>query len=57
LEEPIVVKNNDTVVLGIGLATLITTSASPCMIIQKTDGVRVGGILFQAGENNSTSLL
>ena len=27
------------------------------MVIEKTDGVRVGGILFQAGENNSTSLL
>jgi len=39
------------------MATLITTASTPCMVIEKTDGVRVGGILFQAGENNSTSLL
>jgi len=57
LTESIVVKNDNTTILGIGLATLITTTAAPCIVIKKTDGVRIGGILFQAGENNSTSLL
>jgi hypothetical protein len=57
LTESIVVKNNNATILGIGLATLITTTAAPCIVVQKADGVRIGGILFQAGENNSTSLL
>jgi hypothetical protein len=57
LTESIVVKNNNTVILGIGLATLITTTSAPCIVVQKVDGVRIGGVLFQAGENNSTSLL
>jgi len=33
LTEPIVVKNDNTTILGIGLATLITTTADPCIIV------------------------
>jgi len=57
LTESIVVKNANTTILGIGMATLIPTTAAPCIVVQKAEGVRIGGILFQAGENNATSLL
>jgi len=43
--------------LGIGLATVIANSSSPAIVVQKADGVRIGGILFQAGEFNSSSLV
>jgi hypothetical protein len=57
LSTSIVVKNPDTVVLGIGFATLITTTSEPCLVVNNVDGVRVAGILYQAGANNATSLL
>lgn len=57
LTESIVVKNDNTIILGLGYATLIATTAAPCIVVQKTDGVRIGGILFQAGSVLSTSLL
>lgn len=46
LTESIVVKNDNTTILGIGLATLITTTDKPCIVVEKADGVRIGGILF-----------
>jgi len=53
----IVVSNPNTVVLGIGLPTLVSTNGKPAMIVNATEGARVGGILFQAGPLNTTNLL
>lgn len=49
-EEPIVVKNANTVVLGIGLATIIPTNNKAAMIVNDVDGATVAGIIFDAGD-------
>lgn len=47
LTEAIVVKNANTVILGIGFATLINSDTSdPCIIVNNVDGVRIAGVLF-----------
>jgi hypothetical protein len=50
LEGSIVVKNANTTILGLGIATLISTKGLPCIMVEDVPGVRVAGILFQAGE-------
>lgn len=49
LSSSIVVKNANTVILGIGYASLITLTDKPCIVVNNVDGVRIAGILFQAG--------
>lgn len=56
LEDSIQVNNANTVVLGLGMATLVSANGKPCLIVGNVDGVRVAGILFQAGPVNSTTL-
>jgi hypothetical protein len=46
LTSSIVVKNPDTVILGIGFATLITQTSSPCIVVNNVDGVRIAGVLY-----------
>ena len=57
LSEPIRVENENTIVLGIGLATLMADQGTSCMEVSDVDGVILAGILFDAGENESKSLL
>lgn len=57
LEDSIKVTQADTVVFGMGLVTLVATTGKPCIEVGDVDGVRVSGILFQAGEQNSDALL
>jgi len=57
LDDSIKVNKANTVVLGLGLATLVSTTGKPCIIVGNVDGVRVASILFQAGQVQSTSLL
>ena len=57
LEEAIRVKRDNTVVLGMGFATLVPTTGNACMEIEAKKGVRVAGILFDAGEVESKVLL
>mmetsp|Transcript_26029 Transcript_26029/g.35459 ORF Transcript_26029/g.35459 Transcript_26029/m.35459 type:complete len:318 (-) Transcript_26029:304-1257(-) len=57
LEAAIQVENANTVVLGLGLATLIPTNGNSCIEVGDVDGVAVAGILFQAGTTHSDSLL
>jgi hypothetical protein len=47
----------NTVLLGIGFATLIAPTGKPAVLVGNVDGVRVGGILFQAGQGGSPSLI
>ena len=47
----------DTVVLGLGYPTLVPDQGTPALTVSDVDGVKVGGILFQAGTNNSGTLL
>ena len=47
----------DTVILGLGMATLTPDNGTPAMTIADVDGVSVSGILFDAGAKQSPSLL
>lgn len=53
----ILVTNPDTIVLGLGFPTLVPTNGNPAMVISDVDGVKVRGILFDAGTTASPSLL
>lgn len=57
LESCIQVARPDTVVLGFGFPTLVPEQGTPAMEISDVDGVKVGGVLFEAGTNNSATLL
>lgn len=57
LSEPIRVSRKDTVVLGLGFATLHPTRGTEAMIVADVDGISVSGILFDAGETVSPALL
>ncbi len=57
LNGTIQVNNANTIVLGLGMATLLNTSAVPAMQIADVDGVEVAGILFDAGPNAASSQL
>jgi hypothetical protein len=47
----------NTVILGLGMATLVPDNGTPAMTIADVDGVSVSGIIFDAGPNKSPSLL
>ena len=40
-----------------GLANLVSTTGEPCIIIGNVDGVRISGLLLDAGLINSNSLI
>jgi hypothetical protein len=56
LTDTIKVTKANTVLLGVGLATLISTTGKPCITVAPVDGVRVAGFLLQAGEVNAPTL-
>lgn len=56
LEAPIVVNRADTVLLGTGLATLISNNATSCLEIGDVGGVSVAGLLFDAGTGATNTL-
>jgi hypothetical protein len=57
LSQPIVVSHPDTVVMGQGYATLVPQNGGPAMIAVANDGVRLSGLLFDAGPVSSPVLL
>jgi len=57
LEAAINVTRDNTVILGIGFPTLTPTNGNPAIAVGDANGVRVGGILVQAGKQTSQSLL
>jgi hypothetical protein len=57
LTNSILVTQPDTIVLGLGYATLVPTNRNPAMVISDVDGVKVAGIIFDAGTTASPSLL
>ncbi|ETO35216.1 coagulation factor 5/8 type domain-containing protein [Reticulomyxa filosa] len=57
LTSSIVVTNANTVVLGIGFPTLVSINGNACITINSgIGGIRVAGILLQAGPVQSTTL-
>jgi hypothetical protein len=57
LTEPIRVTKPDTVVLGLGFATLRPTNGTAAMIAADADGLTIAGLLFDAGPKISPVLL
>jgi hypothetical protein len=57
LEQTLHVTHADTVVLGLGFATLQPRDGILPMAVDDVDGVRIAGLLFDAGTTNSESLL
>src|SRR5208337_797268 len=57
LESSIRVARPDTVVFGLGYPTLAPDKGAPAMVIADVDGVKVGGLLFEATATNSPTLL
>ncbi|MEU4774192.1 discoidin domain-containing protein [Micromonospora sp. NPDC023644] len=55
--EPIRVERADTVVLGLGLATIQADDGTVAMRVADVDGVKVAGIMFEAGQVNSPVLM
>ena len=57
LNQPIVVPHPDTVVLGLGMATLVPQHGSAAMMVVSNSGVKLSGLIFDAGPVNSPVLL
>jgi len=57
LDDSINVTRAGTVLLGIGFPTLIAGNGKPIVLVGNVDGVRVGGLLFDAGQGATSSLV
>ncbi|MFJ5262205.1 RICIN domain-containing protein, partial [Streptomyces sp. NPDC088387] len=57
LDQTLQVNRPDTVVLGLGLATFIPDNGVTAMRVADVDGVKVAGVLFDAGTTNSQTLM
>jgi hypothetical protein len=57
LDEPIRVTRPDTIVLGLGFATLRPTHGTAAMTVADSDGIDIVGILFDAGPEVSPVIL
>jgi len=57
LNQTLKVTRPDTVVLGLGLATLVPDNGITAMTVADVDGVSVAGLLFDAGTTNSPTVM
>jgi hypothetical protein len=57
LDQPIVVSRPDTVVMGLGFATLVPQHGNAAMIVVANTGVKLSGLIVDAGPVNSPVLL
>jgi hypothetical protein len=57
LNQQIVVPHADTVVLGLGLATLVPQQGNAAMKVVPNNGVKLSGLIIDAGPGNSPVLL
>lgn len=57
LTNSILVTQPNTIVMGIGYPSLVSSKGNPAMVISDVDGVKVSGIIFDAGTTASPSLL
>ena len=57
IDQTLNVTNPDTVVLGVGFPTLIPTGGVDTMHVADVNGVRIKGLLFDAGTTKSSALL
>jgi hypothetical protein len=57
LNQPILVSRPNTVVLGLGMATLVPQRGNAAMVVLPNDGVKLSGMIIDAGPVNSPVLL
>ncbi|HWD20317.1 MAG TPA: hypothetical protein VHB20_13670 [Verrucomicrobiae bacterium] len=57
LTNSLTVSRPDAIVLGLGYPTLVPAKGFPAMVIADVDGVKVGGIIFDAGATAAPALL
>jgi hypothetical protein len=57
IDQPIAITRANTVVLGIGFPTLQPVNGVTPMTVADVDGVKIAGLLFDAGTVNSAALL
>lgn len=57
LTNSLVVTNPDTIIMGLGYATLVPANHNPSLIISDVAGVKVSGIIFDAGTQAAPALL
>ena len=57
IEEPLLVEKEETVLLGMGLATLRSEKECECICKITGNGVRMAGILFDSGEGRTKRML
>jgi hypothetical protein len=57
LDQPLNVTNPDTVILGLGVATLKPTNGTSAINVADVNGVKIAGLLLDAGASNSPTLL
>jgi hypothetical protein len=57
LDQPLRVTNPNTIVLGLGLATLTPDTGQAAIQVSDVDGVKLAGLLVDAGAQNSPSLV
>lgn len=57
LDKAIEVERKDTIILGMGLATLTPTNGNVCITTADVDGITIAGLLFDAGSIESENLL
>ena len=51
------ITNPNTVVLGLGYATLVPQTGEPALLVDDVDGVQVAGLIIDAGPTNSGVLM
>ncbi|WP_433454385.1 RICIN domain-containing protein [Streptomyces sp. CA-142005] len=57
LDQTLKVTRPDTIVLGVGLATFVPDNGITAMSVADVDGVKIAGLLFDAGTTSSKTLV
>lgn len=57
VDKPLEINRADTVILGLGLATITCTNSDTAIKVADVDGVSIAGIIVEAGEQGSNSLI
>ena len=57
IDKSLKVKRSNTVIIGMGMATLVATKGNPLIEISDVDGVSICGLIFDAGKISSETLV
>ena len=57
LDDTLKVSKANTIILGLGVPSLVPTNGRPAIAVGDVDGVKIAGLILDAGEVNSASIL